>query len=237
MNQDAQRHLGTNKRQSPQDYTERAYIGIRRMLFLNEIAPGQKLHYRDLAERLKMSPTPVIQAMKWLEFQGIVAHEKNRGYYMEPINIDEVREIYELREAVELSLLPRSIERLKAEGVERLKISLEAYCESCRERYTKQRLLKDMEFHMTLASLSGGKTAQRILRQLFDLLYLKYKVEVLFSRPMQHVDTEHRKVFDRVAARDLAGACEALSGHLRNVSNHVVEGIRRDMEEKETLLF
>ena len=63
------------------DHTQKAYMGIRRMLFHNEIGPGQKISYRDLAERLKMSSTPVIQAFKQLEFQELVRHEPNHGYY------------------------------------------------------------------------------------------------------------------------------------------------------------
>ena len=47
-------------------HTHKAYQGIRQMLFHNEIVPGQKIAYRDLAERLGMSQTPVIQALKWL---------------------------------------------------------------------------------------------------------------------------------------------------------------------------
>ena len=71
-------------------HTRKAYQGIRQMLFHNEIVPGQKIAYRDLAERLGMSQTPVIQALKWLEFQGLVRHERHRGYYTEPISIQEV---------------------------------------------------------------------------------------------------------------------------------------------------
>ena len=51
--------------------TRRAYQGIRSLMLHNEIAPGQKISYRELAERLGMSQTPVIQALKWLEFQQL----------------------------------------------------------------------------------------------------------------------------------------------------------------------
>ena len=63
-----------NKTQTrdPQGHTRKAYLGIRNMLFHSEIVPGQKISYRDLAERLGMSQTPVIQALKWLEFQQLV---------------------------------------------------------------------------------------------------------------------------------------------------------------------
>jgi DNA-binding GntR family transcriptional regulator len=216
---------------------QQAYAGIRRMLFLNEVAPGQKLHYRDLAEQLGMSPTPVIQALKWLEFQGLVHHQPNRGFYMEHISLDEVREIYELRESLELALLPKVIENLTHSGIERLQSALEGYLKVSTNRYLKERLVKDMEFHLTLVALSRSRITQRILRHLFDLLYLKYKAEILFSRPMEAVGIEHKKIFDRVAARDLKGARSALSNHLRTVRNHVMDNIQQCMAEKETLEF
>ena len=101
--------INKNKYSRQKDHTKKAYRGIRKMLFHKEIVPGQKIAYRDLSERLKMSPTPVIQALKWLEFQGLVRHEPNRGYYTEPISLEEAREIYELREILEISLLPDTI--------------------------------------------------------------------------------------------------------------------------------
>jgi len=223
--------------ETPDNLVTQAYTGIRRMLFLNEIAPGQKLHYRDLAEQLGMSPTPVTQALKWLEFQGLVHHRTNRGFYMEPISLEEVREIYDLREALELALLPKALENLDENSIGRLRSALEDYLKVSTNRYLKQRLLKDMEFHLTLAGLSDCRITLRILRHLFDLLYLKYKAEILFSRPMEDVDTEHKKIFDRLVARDLKGARRALEHHLHTVRDHVLDNIQQVLEEKETLVF
>ncbi|MHB8764377.1 MAG: GntR family transcriptional regulator [Deferrisomatales bacterium] len=220
-----------------QDLTGRAYQGLRQMLFFNELAPGQKLRYRDLAERLGMSPTPVIQALKWLEFQGLVRHEPNRGFYLEPVSLEEVQELYELRETLELELLPRTLERLDDAGLARLGAALQAHLEASEERYLKRRLLTDMEFHLTLAALSGRTVTVRVLRQLFDLLYLKHKGEILFYRPMSSAEVEHRRVFERVAARDLEGAREALVSHIRGVRDHVLAGIRKVFEEKEGFQF
>ena len=56
------------------------FAGIRNLMLHNELAPGQKIAYRDLAERLGMSQTPIIQALKWLEFQQLVRHEPHGPY-------------------------------------------------------------------------------------------------------------------------------------------------------------
>ena len=213
-------------------HTRMAYQGIRRMLFHNEIVPGQKIAYRDLAERLGMSQTPVIQALKWLEFQGLVRHERHRGYYTEPISLQEVEEIYDFREQIELALLPRTIARIDKAGLEKLESALEAHLKSSREIYLHDRLVKDMEFHLTLASLSGNRVQRQTLGILFDLLYLKYGGNLLFSTSMEKADTAHKELFSHIREGDLSSAQSILANHILRVKQHVLNGLRRLMEEK-----
>jgi DNA-binding GntR family transcriptional regulator len=213
------------------DHTSKAYQGIRRMLFHNEIVPGQKIAYRDLAERLGMSQTPVIQALKWLEFQGLVRHERHRGYYTEPVSIQEVEEIYDFREQIELALLPRTMARLDTRPA-KLEAALNAHLKASREFYLYGRLLKDMEFHLTLAGLSGNRVQHQTLRLLFDLLYLKYGGNILFSTSMDKADTAHKELFRHIRDNHLAGAQAVLSRHINRVKQHVLSGLERLMKEK-----
>lgn len=214
-------------------HTRKAYQGIRQMLFHNEIVPGQKIAYRDLAERLGMSQTPVIQALKWLEFQGLVRHERHRGYYTEPVSIQEVEEIYDFREQIELALLPRTLARMDNVAVRTLEGALNAHLKASREIYLYGRLLKDMEFHLTLAGLSGNRVQHQTLRLLFDLLYLKYGGNILFSTSMDQADTAHRELFSHIRNNHLAGAKTVLSQHIKSVKKHVLSGLERLMKEKD----
>jgi len=225
------------KKSVREDHTRKAFNGIRQLLFHNEIAPGQKIVYGDLAKRLGMSPTPVIQALKWLEFQGIVRREPNRGYFTEPVSLKEVREIYDMRALVELSLLPKTIEHLDETGIILLKRSLEEHRQASSRVYLNERLLKDMDFHLTLASLSGCSVQQKVLKDLFDLLYLKYRASVLFVNFMESVDTAHQGVFDAVTRRDPDGASKVLKTHIIEVKHHVLEGLSRMIAEKEDSTF
>lgn len=221
-----------NRKSSPTNHTRKAYMGIRNMMFHNDIGPGQKIAYRDLAERLGMSQTPVIQALKWLEFQGLVRHEPNRGYYTEPVSISEVEEIYEFRETIELALLGRTLKTIGDTELRRLKTALDAHHEAAREVYLHDRLVKDMDFHLTLASFSGNRVQQTALRNLFDLLYLKYGGSILFSTSMERANQDHERLFDRIADRDAAGARAVLSRHIRNVRDHVLSGLKKKHRER-----
>ncbi len=217
-----------------EDYTDKAYAGIRRMFFRNEIIPGQKIAYGDLARRLEMSTTPVIQALKRLEFQGMVRHEPNKGYYTEEISLKEINEIYEFRELIELSLLPKTFERMNTQRLKKLRKALDSHQQAVRDVYLKERLLKDMEFHLQLAELSGCTIQVRTLRSLFDLLYLKYRGNILFVTPMEKVDSEHRELYERIAASDLPGARNILQQHISNVKEHALACIER-LEKAKTI--
>jgi DNA-binding GntR family transcriptional regulator len=217
----------TNLFRHPLGHTQKAYQGIRRMLFHNELAPGQKISYRDLAERLKMSQTPVIQALKWLEFQQLVRHEPHRGCYPAPISIKEVEEIYDLRELIELDLLAKTIRSLGSTEIKSLKAALEGHLAAAREIYLYDRLLKDMEFHLSLARLADCKVQHQTLRNLFDLLYLKYGGTLLFSTSMERADADHQALFSKISARDSTGARRVLRDHIRRVKRHVLTGLKQ----------
>jgi len=207
-------------------------MGIRRMFFLNEIIPGQKISYGDLAKRLEMSTTPVIQALKRLEYQGLVRHEPNRGYYTENVSLKEIIEIYEFRELIETSLLPKTISRIDQKGLKMLEKALGNHLDAVRDIYLKERLLKDMEFHLVLATLSGCTIQINTLKSLFDLLYLKYRGNILFVTPMDTVDSEHIKLYEYIADSNLEGATRVLKQHISNVKDHAIISIERIKKEK-----
>ncbi len=220
------------KKKNTDDFTNEAYMGIRRMFFVNEIAPGQKISYGDLARRLGMSTTPVIQALKKLEDQGLVRHEPNRGYYTENISLKEIMEIYDFRELIETSLLPKTVSGINKKNLKTLKKALDNHLDAVRDIYLRERLARDMEFHLVLAGLSGCTIQINTLRSLFDLLYLKYRGNVLFVTPMDTVDSEHIKLYDYIANSDLEGATRILKQHITNVKEHAVASIERINKEK-----
>jgi DNA-binding GntR family transcriptional regulator len=211
------------KKEKLRDHTSLAHEGIQQLLFNNEIVPGQKISYRMIAEKLEMSLTPVVQALKILEFQGFVKHTPNKGYYTEPLSLQEIKEIYELREVIELSLLPKVIENLDAEHITKLKNILK------RNDSTKidlnDRLFMDRDFHITLASVSKQKIQIQTLQNLFDLLYLKYRGSRLFDSSEIIVGSQHQMVFEAVVTRDTDKATQAMKRHFKTIKAQALSSL------------
>jgi DNA-binding GntR family transcriptional regulator len=206
--------------------TEIAYHSLRLMFFKNEIAPGQKISTTELAERFHMSPTPIVQALKWLEMQGMVRHEHNKGYYTEKCTLKEIQEIYELRETLEPSLMPDIIANLTDANLAYLKEALNAHLESLNQNILTIRSLTDMEFHFALASISGKETHMNFLKNLFDLLYLKYRNRNLFYEPLKTSGPDHLQIYEFVSQKNMRQASLALKRHIQNIKNHAVKCLK-----------
>lgn len=206
-------------------HTQIAYEGIKQILFTNEISPGQKISYRQLAERLGMSLTPVIQALKNLEFQGLVRYEPNRGYSTEPMSMQEVQEIYDMRELIEVSLLPDVINNLSEQGIMALQSLLTVENDTDNEAFLNKHLMKDRDFHLTLASLSGRKIQIQMLNYLFDLLYLKYRGSLLFIQSKDPVGSEHQHIFNAVVSHDLDGTRQAMKDHFSKIKAQALKAL------------
>ena len=224
-----------SKPNSKINLTREAYNDIRKMIFINEFRPGQKVPYRDLAKRLGMSLTPVVQALKHMEFQGLLQHEPNRGFYIKPIVAEEISEVYELREMLEVNLIPKIVAQLNKDVASRLKLALDEYLDASRSGSLKMRLAKDMNFHMTLAEISSQSISIRVLRYLLDFLYLRFEKEQIFSRPQGSSAVEHQKIYDCIMARISREAGKAVRNHIRSVKDNVMEDLRTRLEDSEEI--
>lgn len=219
----AEAFLPPVKKQPERHPAEIAFRRLRLMFFNNEIGPGQKISTTDIAERFHMSPTPIVQALKWLELQSLVRHEHNRGYYTEKCTLSEIQEIYELRETLEPALMPHIISNLNDENLAYLHAALKAHLDSLNKDILQIRSLTDMEFHFALAAISDKETHIKVLRDLFDLLYLKYRNRNLFYLPLKSSGPDHLEIYKHVADRNTNKASSALKRHIGNIKKHVIK--------------
>jgi DNA-binding GntR family transcriptional regulator len=215
------------------DHSHMALKGIRKMLYYKDLVPGQKVSIRDIAEKLDMSMTPIIQALKFMEFQGLTRHEPNRGYFMTPLSVTELEEIYELREVIEPSLVPFAMQNLNSKNKKQLKAAFEDHLSAQREIFLQERYFKNSEFHLALASMSNKPTQIRFLRNMFDLLLLKYGGNSESIETMKLVDVEHQKIYESVISSDVQESINILTNHIKNVKKQVLDRFRRVLDRKD----
>ncbi len=88
-----------------------------------------------------------------------------------------------------------------------------------------------------LASLSQRHIQQQVLQNLFDILYLKYRANILFMTPVDTAGIEHQKLFEHIVNGDLKTSQQILANHISHVKEHVVNGLRQVQKEKKESTF
>jgi len=219
------------------DLSHKAFVGIRQMLFHNEIVAGQKVPFKDLAVQMGMSVTPVIQALKFLEFQGLVRREPNKGYFIETLKLDELEGLYKFRRVLELTMLEDTIARLDGAGEAALRAVHQVYLETLKGNLPHQKLIADMNFHLAIARLSGQKIQLDALKNVFDILHLKYKTSLGYVTREQSNQRDHGDILDAILARDLPRARELLSKHIENSRTHAFLNLQQMIDEKAVIQF
>jgi len=191
------------------------YQSIKDAIFNNRLRPGNKLTHQGLAEQLGVSRTPVRESLERLYQEGYVTRIANRGYFVAEIDIREVRELYETREALEIFALRRVMRTgLSAKAAKRLAQINARYKLLCLENLSHERLQVDREFHLALAEQSGNVSLCRTLAGIFDRLILKRRVEGFHDlRGIQPYE-DHVRILEAISGKEVALAERLLHEHI-----------------------
>ncbi len=215
-----------------QTLVEKACQQIKLMLLNDELVAGQKLRYQDIAKRLGMSQTPVNLALTRLENEGLVRWEANKGYSIPELNLEEARELYELRVLLEGFLAAKAAKRVTPGDLEGLRQLLAEHRAARSEVYCRERLWCDARIHLAIASYSGHRNGVTCLRQLFDRIYLRYRPERLSIERLAEAEEQHEQLFQALAAHDETRARELMQHHVAVGQERMLMGIQDRVEER-----
>jgi DNA-binding GntR family transcriptional regulator len=199
-----------------------AYNSIKNMIFEHTLVPGQRLVYQDLAKILKISQTPIINALNRLLQDGFVAYENYCGFYVKPMDPQEVWEAFGVREALEVYAVRLAIERWSPEGMSHLAEILRDHEKCVPPQYTSEKFRLDTEIHLQIATMSGNQVLRRLLRRNFEHIFMRVKLENYDPQRMKASAAEHRRLLDRMKKKDILGSIEILRNHIQNARDQVI---------------
>jgi DNA-binding GntR family transcriptional regulator len=199
------------------------YESLKELITSNRLKPGVKLIHQELAERLQVSRTPVREALERLYQEGFVTRLPRRGFYVAEIDEDEARELYELREALEIYALRRTMARgIKAADLRRLDSFNQNYKTLVRDDTTRERMLVDRDWHLTLASLADNRALLRSLEAVFERLILKIRTDGYRTVRGEEALREHVEMMKALREEDAARAEHLLAEHIQGARRRLV---------------
>ena len=210
--------------------TSDAYNRIKEMLYQQELVPGQKIIYEDLAKAFGMSTTPIINALSRLEQDGLVVLKYNRGYFITEISEKEAEDLLEARQTLEEYSIKKLIDNYGEKKIEFLEDLLKKLKEYRPSSYTKKRLFQDASFHVGIAEMSGNQIVKELLNFIYERIYLRYRTERFPLMRMDEADREHTLLLNAIKRRDRQAALNRLNEHFLGVKKNISLIIRREGE-------
>ncbi len=214
--------FGILKTSKPKNAAERVYFELKRMLLNYLIVPGQKLQCQDLAEKFKVSRTPVKDALSMLENEGFVERKPNKGYYVAEIGSEEAEHLYDVREALEVLAIQRVVEKVNQNSLQILKGAMDAYGKDIEMPLSRKRLIMDADFHLKIAEMTKNTALVSMLRMIFSKIYLKHRVENLSPQRSYEADKEHKLIYDAISSGKASVAVDLVRKHISQSRKNVL---------------
>ncbi|HKT44052.1 MAG TPA: GntR family transcriptional regulator [Gaiellaceae bacterium] len=194
---------------------EAALERLRESIILGELTPGTPLRLEDLAKRLGMSISPIREAVRQLEALGLAEHVPHHGAKVMSLDVEELRELFSIRLAIETMAVRRAAELFEERDDERARAHLAAYDEARHRADTRAAMREHAAFHFTLYEAARSSWLLRLIRPCWDSCE-RYRPVLLAERGTlqdQHEELDV-ELLAACSAHDPERAAAAFRAHL-----------------------
>ena len=185
-----------------------------------KLKPGTRLKEEQLAEIFSVSRARVRQALTALEHDGLVTLVPNRGAFVAQPSIEEAKDIFFARRAIETQLVARLCAVVTPEVAERLKAHVAAEREARATGDTQATIRLSGAFHLMIGELAGSPYLWDVLR---DLLSRTALIIVMYQSRSQteRGPDEHAQIVEAIAAGDVGRAHELMNHHIDHLEGQL----------------
>ena len=210
---------------------ESVYDSLRRMIQLGELMPGSRLTEIDLALKLKVSRTPLREALNRLERDGLVTNKPRHGYFVTVFELKTLEDAFEVRELLDAHAAALAAEKIGPWEKDELR-SLVRRCEEMAQG--KNRPMEDFieemrlgfEMHRIIARASGNDYLSDSLAKIFDKFQHFVWIELLWLNEWEVARREHAAIVEAICKGDGVKAAELARLHVRVSKTNIVRFLR-----------
>ena len=199
---------------------------LRRAIITGEFAPGERLMEISLANRLGVSRTPVREAIRKLEQEGLVIMIPRKGAQVAKITEKSLRDVIEIRCVLEEFAASLACERITEEGKEKLKEAHRQFVEAAQTNDIIDIVEKDEQFHDAIFQATCNDRLITIINNLREQFY-RYRMEYVKDIEQHSVlVTEHEQLLHAIFNQDSETAKQIMRTHLKNQQEGVIQAIQ-----------
>jgi GntR family transcriptional regulator, rspAB operon transcriptional repressor len=200
----------------------RVYRELRRSIIMGHRKPGERLSLDELTATYGTGVTPLRDALQMLGQEGLVTIRPRSGYFVEHITLKQLRELFEVREILELAAIERAASRVSDTLLQQLEHVHAGYTgddDESYDRYTDE----NRRFHFLIAEASGNHELAEMLGHLHDRLA---RFMVLRGAGLTQRYT-HEQIVAALRARDGEAAQQAMLDEIRETRDTILDRVIR----------
>ena len=200
---------------------------LRDAILKGELEPGERLMEIRLAERLGVSRTPIREAIRKLELEGLVIMIPRKGAEVADITEKSLRDVLEVRKALEELAVQLACEKITQEELEELEKAGENFKKVLnRSKDITEVAEADVRFHDVIYMATDNQKLIHLLNKLREQMY-RYRVEYLKNPDVhEQLIQEHEEIVYHIKRREKAEATAVTCQHIDNQVSAVTDKIR-----------
>ena len=221
--------MGTDFQLNMDDYLplrDVVFNTLRQAILRGELKPGERLMEIQLANKLGVSRTPIREAIRKLELEGLVLMIPRRGAEVAEITEKSLRDVLEVRGALEELAVKLACQKIRDEQITELRVADKEFEQALNSGDVTVYAEADVKFHDVIYHATDN---QRLIQLLFNLREQMYRYRVEYLKREEAHGTllmEHKKIIETIANRDMDAAVDAVCQHIDNQVSAVIDTIR-----------
>jgi len=189
------------------------------------LRPGARIFEEDIAERLGVSRGPVREALGRLQEQGLIVTVANRGSFVVELAPDDIRELYELRLALESLAVRRMMARRNPRDVKRLAACLGTMRRAAARGDLRRLLEADLAFHRAIWQAAGQRFLAQALQRLEGPLQVLMSVQNRAYVDLAEDVRDQEEVLSAISSGDPDRAVVAMSRHIEDAARMTLAAV------------
>lgn len=199
---------------------------LREAILKGNLAPGERLMEIQLANQLGVSRTPIREAIRKLELEGLVIMIPRRGAEVARITEKDLKDVLEVRASLEELAISLACERISELSVEALKEALKSFKAAINEGDVTKIAQSDVDFHDIIFAATDNARLIQIVNNLREQMY-RYRLEYLKDYTTHdRLYKEHEEIVRAIANRDKALARKLIVEHIYHQELTVIKNIQ-----------
>lgn len=198
---------------------------LRQAILKGEMEPGERLMEITLANKLGVSRTPIREAIRKLELEGLVNMIPRKGAVVASISEKDMKDVLEVRITLEELAVKLAVKNMEPEDIEQLRAAAKGFENAVISRDIVDIVEADVAFHDIIYNKTGNSRLIQIINNLREQMY-RYRLEYIKdARTHSILISEHNDIIEALRSKDVEAAKNAVREHIANQERGITRAI------------